>query len=451
MKKTLISSCLIVLLVALTGMILSAPLGILNPAIRNTTHTQDPNCRVTQKLCMRSTLININQGHPILSQISTQEYIERQRSINIHGNADFLSQASNESWHGTGTSDDPIIITGYNITCLFARLYIKDTDLYFQVKNNLIDGVNRGRCAIILFNVTHGTFINNIICNSGSAIHVGGGTTNNTFVGNVLYNSFGGMWLEPSAHNNTVYNNFSYNNTYDGIWCESSNNRIYNNTLYDNNDMGIWLDSGSNNLIFNNTIYGNGYGMLVWNTSNNVIASNTFTNNSNRGSTIFTNISNRGIWVLNATKNTFVGNNILNSDYGIFLNRSESNIFSNNTISGSTNYSVSITSSSRNNVLMWNDFITGRDNSSQAYDAGSNNTFTSNYWSDWISPDVDVNGIVDDAYPIAGSASNMDPYPRVKPNISINRSKATPFAGLFTIFFTLGVIALIIRKRKMAY
>ncbi|MFX0065777.1 MAG: hypothetical protein ACFFC7_26690 [Candidatus Hermodarchaeota archaeon] len=57
--------------------------------------------------------------------------------ISINGNADFLSQAANEGWNGTGTSVDPIIITGYNISnesgCL---LEIKNTNLHFNVTNN---------------------------------------------------------------------------------------------------------------------------------------------------------------------------------------------------------------------------------------------------------------------------------------------------------------------------
>ena len=47
------------------------------------------------------------------------------------------------------------------------------------------------------------------------------------------------------------------------------------------------------------------------------------------------------------------------------------------------------------------------------FDDGSNNVFAYNYWSDWTSPDVDADGIVDTPYSIDGNSNNHDQYPLV--------------------------------------
>ncbi|MFX1536520.1 MAG: hypothetical protein ACFFDI_20075 [Promethearchaeota archaeon] len=124
-------------------------------------------------------------------------------SISINGNVDFLSQAANEGWNGTGTSVDPIIITGYKISnesgCL---LEIKNTNLHFNVTNNLFDG-EKGilEVAISLENVTHGTITNNVIINLNGTTNEDGGNilgisivnaTTLTFINNTFNNIIGG-------------------------------------------------------------------------------------------------------------------------------------------------------------------------------------------------------------------------------------------------------------------
>ena len=92
-----------------------------------------------------------------------------------------------------------------------------------------------------------------------------------------------------------------------------------------------------------------------------------------------------------------------------------------NIVRGCTHMAINITGT--DNVVHHNDFV---DNGrymgmSQAYDAGSHNTWydvttnEGNYWSDWTEPDADEDGIVDIPYPIAGPASSHDPYPLTEP------------------------------------
>jgi len=86
-------------------------------------------------------------------------------------------------------------------------------------------------------------------------------------------------------------------------------------------------------------------------------------------------------------------------------------------------YGVLIEGDVGENAVNWNDFIgNNQGNSSQAYDAnGSKDFFEYNHWSDWTSPDVNADGIVDTPYAIDGSANNSDPYPLVFTFISYHQ------------------------------
>ena len=71
-----------------------------------------------------------------------------------------------------------------------------------------------------------------------------------------------------------------------------------------------------------------------------------------------------------------------------------------------------------NNTFIGNNGAGSTYNSShvQACDDGTNNWWNStdgygNYWSDWTSPDVDMNGIVDVPYVLDGGSGAKDYYP----------------------------------------
>jgi nitrous oxidase accessory protein NosD len=95
-------------------------------------------------------------------------------------------------------------------------------------------------------------------------------------------------------------------------------------------------------------------------------------------------------------------------------------VLSDNTISYNNKYGIVLDHgqgwSSSNNSVSWNRFLGNNPNgTSQAYDEGLNNTFRYNYWDDWISPDVDDDGIVDVPYSIDGAAGNQDQFPLSTP------------------------------------
>lgn len=79
---------------------------------------------------------------------------------------------------------------------------------------------------------------------------------------------------------------------------------------------------------------------------------------------------------------------------------SNNNTISSNTIFNCTEYAVGLNPSSNNNTIKWNSFINNYiGGTSQAYDAGLDNSFSYNYWDNHTSPDtMPKDGIVDIPY-----------------------------------------------------
>ncbi|MEM2900002.1 MAG: right-handed parallel beta-helix repeat-containing protein, partial [Thermoplasmata archaeon] len=78
-------------------------------------------------------------------------------------------------------------------------------------------------------------------------------------------------------------------------------------------------------------------------------------------------------------------------------------------------------------------------------DIWDNQTNTGNYWSNWLGPDADGNGIVDIPYSLLGSAGRKDYYPVTTPFILENfppilsSPSVTPIGGNISTLFTFSV------------
>ncbi|MHA2362702.1 MAG: NosD domain-containing protein [Candidatus Hodarchaeales archaeon] len=307
-------------------------------------------------LISNNSLVDENEFSSVKQKIVSVEYIVRD-PIYINGNDDLLSQAGTEGWAGSGTSDDPIIIEGYEIIhTLSWPIKVEHTNLYIQVSNNILCGdrsaVWRG---IWLRNVTHSTIAHNVI-----------------------YDSYMGIDLQVNSSYNTIYNNTIYGTQYEtSLRLEESNyNNVTNNVIYDNILEGILVDSSTNNIIENNIIYEN---------SRRGIELEDATNNSIINNTVFSNV-NEGIHLLSSGNNTITNNTISNnSGEGIRLDTSSnSNFISNNTLRDHPSYGLRIDFSSDSNVVKSNYFYDNNPGgSSQAIDDGNSNIFESNFWNDW--------------------------------------------------------------------
>jgi parallel beta-helix repeat protein len=133
-----------------------------------------------------------------------------------------------------------------------------------------------------------------------------------------------------------------------GIVIDSCNNTVSGNKIT-NNYYGIRLFGESNTVSGNKIIY-NYYGIMLKETYNNTINGNNIS--SNRWS---------GVWLINSDNTKIIGNNILNHKYydwgwGIYLDNSNNNTISNNTL-GKKNHGVNLIKDSSNNTISCNTFI----------------------------------------------------------------------------------------------
>ena len=93
--------------------------------------------------------------------ISSTQYVSH-TIIQIDGNADFTAY----NFTGQGTTTNPYKIENLSISASHTHLiYIRNTDAYFEIRGNYLDGINASYDAIFLQNATNGLIIDNIILN----------------------------------------------------------------------------------------------------------------------------------------------------------------------------------------------------------------------------------------------------------------------------------------------
>jgi parallel beta-helix repeat protein len=416
------------------------------------------------------------------SLLSARQYIKHD-PIFIEGNDDFHTQAVSEGWDlggsRDGTAAKPYVITGISITSLFDfnLIVIRNTDVYFQITSSQFSA---GKKAMELFKVENGFIFNNTFYNqSETAIHLFASTHNT-----ISNNSILGEFTEYPPHLGHIRRGkkLGLSQTVYGILLDDSSSNLISNNKIEQLEYGIGTDRISNyNIISNNTISKCSYAgyapyhlwfhkFLKTNSENshNILSFNSFTNNQwgiglrGTNNTVWNNIvsgSHIGIvlglyeyldWIPNwLDVNSTISHNVIsNNPIGIKVDYSMNSTLLNNTIELSSSYGIVIESYSSNTVVKWNDFIDNDGQTSQAYDNGSGNTFAYNYWNEWISPDIDGDGIVDNPYSINGGAGTTDPYPMVPPN-NPKETATTSSVSLdwILIILFLSITTVIVRRR----
>lgn len=226
-------------------------------------------------------MINLSDG-TVLSSIDLDKDLKSKESSSSLTSINFESKISeipieiqeNKDFEklniqGKGIRNNPYIIENFNITGSFERLIdIRNTDVYFEIKNNRLNSLSKGLYGIFLANVTHATISNNLIKNS----------------------KFHGV-VVSSSNVITIENNWITNHTNNGIEIHNSFEiTLENNIIYENGNFGIWLrDNVQDVKIFDNTLRRNynyglsiGYGYLNENPNcyNNEIERNNFLENN---------------------------------------------------------------------------------------------------------------------------------------------------------------------------
>jgi len=253
--------------------------------------------------------------------------------------------------------------------------------------------------------------ISNNICSSNKG-GIGLDYSTDNFVQNNTCNSneFGGMCLFRSSRN-TIYNNIVNFNRWAIDLDESNNNNIdYNicNNSFDSS--GIRLTYSSNNIISNNTCNFNPrHGIYNYFGDGNNVTNNRVSMNFWCGVYLTGNYN-------------IITNNICDSNSlgGIVLrNGTNNNQITNNTLYSNTLNGIEIGYWPSNNNIHHNNFLFNNNNGTQASDDGTNNNWDDgnegNFWSNWITPDTNENGIVDLPYNLNGITNAQDHFPLVNP------------------------------------
>ncbi len=240
---------------------------------------------------------------------------------------------------------------------------------------------------------------------------------------NVFSNCPRGVSLYMSSFGNIVKNEFISNqggiSAYAATQCIFSDNHLSKNV-----DHGINLHTCSSNQISQNCLSENDKGLCILSSARITIINNVFVNNTSTG--IYGHLNDLINITNNVISSTGLKSNATWSGIGILLSNAYDCFISNNNISNNRNYGISL-AISKNTKVVNNNFINNNPNgTSQAYSrwiyyGGKYNrsfdNFSHNYWSDWISPDNNEDGIVDVPYPIycEGEINYTDSYPLVKP------------------------------------
>lgn len=199
-----------------------------------------------------------------------------------------------------------------------------------------------------------------------------------------------------------------------GITFEGVENCTITNNYFSRNDRGIYLMSSKNNTIADCSFHSNTWGGI---------------NLTESDKNVILNCTTYGGWAgidITSSNGNFFYNNSCDSHYdGIRLHsnfypgKNNYNEFIYNSIIDCTRYGIFIGCDCHNNSFNNNNFITNNKGGIQGLDSGKNNEWNTssrgNYWSDWTSPDNNVDGIVDKPYNLSGAAGAKDHKPLVKP------------------------------------
>ena len=382
------------------------------------------------------------------SGLIAQTYTDH-AAISINGNADFLSQASAESWEGDGSSSDsPIIIEGYNISDTFTEgIKIWNVDLHWIVRNSLIEGGPPYACGFSIDNCSNGEFSNNIIRNRDVGIQAYEGTYNCSFLNNQILNNEATAFKVMSGMSNCIISgNTILDNVGSSIWITGGFNdsQVTDNTVRGGQN-GIRITVCIGSTIIGNTVSDTALDALVFPTAIGVVVSgNSVTNTTGCG--IMTSGSFADIQ----------SNTVINSTaQGIYLASGNNGTITDNLVVNSSEYGLKLGGTTAYTRVFENSFIDNIGDSSQVLDNGDDNIINYNHYSDWISPDENTDGIVDLVYSVDGDSTNSDPYPIVDSAGTIPATttgsevpiELLAFAAIGVVVVLLAIVGLLKRRR----
>lgn len=316
------------------------------------------------------------------NKVNTASDLVSHSSIYVNGNDNFRFKAEREGWNGDGSEDNPFIIENYDIDARGAgnAIMISNTDLHFVVRN------------CIVYNAAW--LSNPYLAGEGIAMY---NASNGLIENNTAFSNDGDGIDLQIANNVIIRNNEVLSNYDDGIHLTDARNIIIeNNTVSTNNDDGIYMDGGCvQNIIKDNLINLNGkYSISISYSNDNIISNNTLikskagilssqcidiTLNENR-----IEDATYGIYFLATNKSVINRNEVSRGDYGIYVSSVSESKITNNSVISAEYSGISLTISSKNNLLDNNTVSSNDQNGMYISSSGDNeiynNTIYSNNW-----------------------------------------------------------------------
>ena len=273
---------------------------------------------------------------------------------------------STRDWcDGKGTLVSPYIIQNLEINGSMDLycIHIEDSEVYFRIENIFL--YNASQYGIFLNNVSNGEIGQNALVNCSLAGIMLYGSEDIDLYDNYLTNNYYGMYID-TCNSSYISENDVIQNTYGIFMFGCKNNTLYHNQIFMQEQYAILLVYCDNNTLNSNNISSNYFfGLtLAW-TNNSRIISNTLVNNSDWG-----------FYLLNASYNKAYSNLFMNHTYGVFLNGSNYNTFSDNDFNGNIYHAYD----QWGNGNHWNNSVIG------------------NFWEGFISTDLDDDLIADSYY-----------------------------------------------------
>ncbi len=270
--------------------------------------------------------------------------------ITINGNDDFASQG----WPGSGTESEPYIIEGLNITDTATCIYIRDTDVHFEIRDCLISSpTSSSNHGISFSNVTHGTVRSSIVEMHQTGVFLAS-CVGCAVIDNSIHDNSDGI-CDTASTNTLIQLNSITNSGHYGIYEHNSlSSTIVENHVEDTALGAIRVEFSNYTTIRDNELDGQGWDgiRLCIGATNQLVEGNTIRNSGWNGicsenpHTIIRNntISETtwcGIRLVGAPNNTVESNHISFSDeLGIRIEDSESSTITGNTITNSSSCGV---------------------------------------------------------------------------------------------------------------
>ena len=352
--------------------------------------------------------------------------------ITILSNSEFHDAAVAEGWSGDGSEESPYIIENLDIKSTGSSgesIRIADTDVFFEIRScylwneSMVLGIG-----ISLMSVSNGTISENLItCTDGILL------------------------------------------------TDCCNMTIAGNQCLGGPSIGMGVDESSSIVISENSIQGYGNAIQILNSDNMTLECNNCVSNSINGLMI------SGLATGNLTRNEFVNNDAagiqasgmvlsnissneisFNGQQGIiFVSDCHFNGISLNTFEDNTLEGLKIQTSSGNRIHN-NTFIDNNgagtiydEDHAQAFDAYGTNYWNSsthgNYWSDWLAPDDNLDGIVDEPYEIGPFNPPIPEYGATDYfPLTVSSTPIPEFSSLISLIVAIMVIIAIsgLRRRR---